>query len=74
MKKVPLTVFVSQYGQGKAAKLFGVRQSAISKAIALKRNITVIVHEDGRIEAEEIKAFPGHRCRHDLSRSELNPT
>ncbi|PHM22119.1 Cro/CI family transcriptional regulator [Xenorhabdus budapestensis] len=61
MERISLSDFVSQIGQGETAALFGVRQSAISKALAIGRNITVIVHQDGRVEAEELKPFPAHR-------------
>ncbi|WP_426576307.1 Cro/CI family transcriptional regulator [Xenorhabdus stockiae] len=61
MERIPLSDFVSQKGQEEAASLFGVNQSAISKALAIGRKITVIVHRDGRIEAEELRPFPSHR-------------
>ncbi|MCC8421975.1 Cro/CI family transcriptional regulator [Photorhabdus thracensis] len=58
MDRIPLSDFVSKNGQQETAALFGIRQSAISKALSIGRKITVIVHSDGRIEAEEIKPFP----------------
>lgn len=58
MERISLETFASRKGQEKTAELFGVRQSAISKALALGRKITVIVHDDGRVEAEELKPFP----------------
>ncbi|AOM42604.1 Cro/CI family transcriptional regulator [Xenorhabdus hominickii] len=61
MEKIPLSDFVFQKGQEEAASLFGINQSAISKALSVGRKITVIVHLDGRVEAEELKPFPAHR-------------
>lgn len=61
MERISLETFASRKGQEKTAELFGVRQSAISKALALGRKITVIVHDDGRVEAEETKPFPSTR-------------
>lgn len=58
MKKLTLKEFADQEGQVTAASKLGVRQSAISKALRLKRNIFVLVHMDGTTEAEEIKPFP----------------
>ena len=61
MERISLQEFVSSKGQEKTAELFGIRQSAISKALALGRKITVIVYEDGRVEAQELKAFPSSK-------------
>lgn len=58
MKRIPLIAFATEIGQNNVAKMLGVRQSAISKAILKKRNIYVIQKSDGTIEAEEIKSFP----------------
>ncbi len=62
MKKISLKDYANIEGQAKAAASLGVRQSAISKAIRAERNVTVTIHEDGRVEAEEIKAFPTQKC------------
>lgn len=61
MERIPLEEFVSSKGQEKTAEIFGIRQSAISKALAFGRNITVIIHDDGRVEAEEVKPFPNNK-------------
>lgn len=42
----------------KLRKLWGVYQSAISKAIKQKRRVNVLILEDGKIEAEEVRPFP----------------
>ncbi|WAT10111.1 Cro/CI family transcriptional regulator [Rouxiella badensis] len=61
MERISLQEFVSSKGQEKTAELFGIRQSAISKALALGRKITVIIHDDGRVEAQELKPFPNSK-------------
>lgn len=58
MERLPLPDYVSKHGQGKTAEELGVYQSAISKALKNKRNITVLVHESGKVEAEELRPFP----------------
>lgn len=58
MERLPLPDYVSKHGQGKTAEELGVYQSAISKALKKKRNITVWVGEDGEVKAEEIRPFP----------------
>ncbi|ANJ92455.1 Cro/CI family transcriptional regulator [Serratia plymuthica] len=58
MERLPLPDYVSKHGQGKAAEELGVYQSAISKALKNKRNITVLVHASGKVEAEELRPFP----------------
>lgn len=68
MKRISLADFVSQNGQERSAAVFGVRQSAVSKALACKRDITVIIHADGQIFAEEIRPFPSKK----ISVAQLN--
>ncbi len=58
MQRIKLKDYASRFGQTKAAKDLGVYQSAIFKAISSKRDITVIVHDDGTVSAEELKPFP----------------
>lgn len=61
MEKLTLSAFVGKFGQASAANLLGVRQSAISKALRVGRDIFIIVHPGGRLEAKEIKAFPSQQ-------------
>lgn len=63
MEKLSLSEYVARTSQGKAAKVFGIQQSAICKAIAEGRNITVIIHDNGQIEAEEVKPFPNKKIK-----------
>lgn len=58
MKKITLEEFAGSMGQVKAAEMLGVRQSAVSKALRLKRKVFVLVLDDGSVQAEEIKPFP----------------
>ncbi|EJA3078814.1 hypothetical protein C3D80_19755 [Cronobacter sakazakii] len=61
MQRLKLKDYAARFGQTKTASDLGVYQSAIFKAINSKRNITVIVHDDGSVSAEELKPFPGNR-------------
>jgi DNA-binding transcriptional regulator LsrR (DeoR family) len=58
MERLPLPAYVQMHGQGKTAEELGVYQSAISKALKKKRNITVWIDEDGKVKAEELRPFP----------------
>ncbi|MGH4642178.1 Cro/CI family transcriptional regulator [Klebsiella pneumoniae] len=58
MKTIPLKDYVLANGQAKTAEALGVYQSAISKAIKQKRRVNVLILEDGKIEAEEVRPFP----------------
>jgi len=61
MQRIKLKDYAKQFGQTKTAQDLGVYQSAIFKALAAERDITVIVHEDGSVSAEELKSFPSIR-------------
>ncbi|MEB7891001.1 Cro/CI family transcriptional regulator [Hafnia alvei] len=63
MEKLSLSEFVSRNSQDKVAKVFGVHQSAICKAIADERQITVTIHDNGKIEAIEQKPFPNKKIK-----------
>ncbi|MFW7224070.1 MULTISPECIES: Cro/CI family transcriptional regulator [unclassified Serratia (in: enterobacteria)] len=52
------SVFVAENGEGFAHPQSIAYQSAISKALKSKRNITVLVHDSGMVEAEELRPFP----------------
>lgn len=58
MKIVPLSEYVLENGQAKTAEALGVYQSAISKALKRNRRVNILVKEDGKIEAEEVRPFP----------------
>jgi DNA-binding transcriptional ArsR family regulator len=58
MKRIPLSEYVSEHGQTKTATDLGMYQSAVSKALKSGRNVTVLVYENGKVEAEEHRPFP----------------
>lgn len=60
-QRIKLKEYAMRFGQTKTAQDLGVYQSAIFKAISSRRDITVIVHEDGSVSAEELKPFPSNR-------------
>ncbi|TNV14933.1 hypothetical protein FH968_20645 [Buttiauxella sp. B2] len=65
MQKVPLSDYVLANGQSKTAAELGMYQSAISKAIKHGRKVNVLIHDNGEIEAEEIRPFPSSSKRSD---------
>lgn len=58
MPSIPLEQFASDKGQATAAQLLGMTQGALSKAIRLRRNITVTQNPDGSFTGTEVRAFP----------------
>ncbi|MCO7512367.1 Cro/CI family transcriptional regulator [Serratia fonticola] len=72
MKRYSLFEFVQTHGQAKTAEIFGVNQSAISKAVRLCRNVTVYESGDGTFKAEETRPFP-HREKPTTNGSSLKP-
>ncbi|WP_063657737.1 Cro/CI family transcriptional regulator [Candidatus Arsenophonus triatominarum] len=63
MKTYSLINFVKKIGQAEAARKLGIYQSAISKALRMRRRITVLIHDDGKVEAEEVKPFPSSNIK-----------
>ncbi|HBO22451.1 MAG TPA: hypothetical protein DD649_06120 [Providencia sp.] len=60
MERIPLSEYVKNNSQEKAASLIGVHQTAISKALREGRNILLTATEGG-IQAIEIKPFPSNK-------------
>ncbi|EUD04819.1 putative regulatory protein Cro [Providencia alcalifaciens RIMD 1656011] len=60
MERIPLSEFVKENSQEKAASLIGVHQTAISKALREGRNILLTSTESG-VQAIEIKPFPSSK-------------
>ncbi|MNG34890.1 Cro [compost metagenome] len=58
------TMTLTEYLDGKhgtqvvLAEKLGVNQSAISQMVRAKRNIQLTIHDDGRIEANELRPIP----------------
>lgn len=55
MKELTIVEFVAVHGQSAAAKALNLSQPAIWKALHKGRDIRIRLHDDGRIEAYEIK-------------------
>lgn len=60
MGRITIQDFADKNGQLKAAALLGIRQSSLSKALRVGRDIYVTEHEDGSFSAEELRPFPSH--------------
>lgn len=58
MRRITIQDFADEKGQVKAAALLGIRQSSLSKALRLGREIHVTEHDDGTFTAEELRPFP----------------
>jgi len=59
MKSIPLSEYLADYGtQQELADALGIQQSAVSQMVRSGRNIVVTIHDDGRIEANEIRPVP----------------
>ena len=63
MKRIPLAEFAAEHGQTKAARLLGMTQGSVNKAIRVGRDVHVLCHEDGSFTAEEVKPFPSQPAR-----------
>ena len=58
MENVSLDELVSKLGQARVARALGVKPASIAKAIRIRRNIMVMVNDDGSCIAQEIRPFP----------------
>lgn len=59
MKVMPLEEYLESHGTQKdLANALGVIQSAVSQMLRSKRKIMITLHDDGRIEAHEIRPIP----------------
>ncbi len=58
MQRVTLSDFAAEKGQMQAAKLLGIWQGAVHKALKMRREIYVTLQEDGTYTAEEVRPFP----------------
>ncbi len=58
MENVSLDGLVSRLGQARVARALGVKPASIAKAIRTRRNIMVMVNDDGSYVAKEIRPFP----------------
>ena len=59
MKKTTLNKIVSVRGGAlRIAKMLNIQPSAVQKAVEVGRNITIIEHDDGKVEGYEVRPFP----------------
>lgn len=58
MKKISLNEYLEQGTQTELANALGMNQSAVSQMVRAGRNIEITLHDDGRIEANEIRPIP----------------
>ncbi|WP_426224886.1 Cro/CI family transcriptional regulator [Pseudomonas sp. DSP3-2-3] len=61
MRRIPLTEFAAEHGHTKAAKMLGVTQGALSKAIRVGRDVVVTQCDDGSFTAQESRPFPSQK-------------
>jgi hypothetical protein len=58
MTRIHIKQFAIDKGQAEAARLLGITQGGLSKAILVGRDIFVTQHPDGSYTAEEVRPFP----------------
>lgn len=63
MRRITLSEFAAEKGQVTAAKLIGMRQSSLSKALSVGRAVYVTEHDDGTFTAEEVRPFPSQQSK-----------
>ncbi|WP_336334646.1 Cro/CI family transcriptional regulator [Pseudomonas putida] len=62
MITVSLEEYLAGHGtQSDLAKALGIQQSAVSQMFRAKRDIRITLHDDGRIEANEIRPIPARK-------------
>lgn len=59
MKRSSLEAFLENHSQLSVAQAVGISQGAVSKMLRTGRNITVVEHDDGRLELVEEKPILG---------------
>lgn len=63
MKTVTLIEYLAEHGtQADLAKGLGVQQSAISQMLRAKRNLTITICDDGKLEAVETRPIPARKA------------
>ncbi|WP_341706507.1 Cro/CI family transcriptional regulator [Halopseudomonas sp.] len=60
MQRTTLTEFSKKHGQTEAARLLGMSQGSLNKALKVGREVYVTKTDDG-YEAEEVRPFPTTR-------------
>ena len=67
MENVPLEDLVSRLGQAQVARALGVKPASIAKAIRTRRNIMVLVNDDGSCIGKESRPFPSKAQGQDVT-------
>ena len=67
MENVPLDDLVSRLGQAQLARALGVKPASIAKAIRTRRNIMVLVNDDGSCIGKESRPFPSKAQGQDVT-------
>ena len=55
MQKIPLNEYLERKTQAEVAAEIGVTQGAVWQMVRAGRKIELTIHDDGRVEAHEIK-------------------
>lgn len=58
MRRITLKELAEEKGQTQAANLIGIRQSSLSKALRVGREVFVTEQDDGTWKGEEVRPFP----------------
>ena len=62
MTTVSLEQYLAGHGtQSDLAKALGIQQSAVSQMFRAKRDIRITIHDDGHIEASEVRPIPARK-------------
>lgn len=67
MENIPLDDLVSRLGQAQVARALGVKPASIAKAIRTRRNIMVLVNDDGSCIGKESRPFPSKAQGQDVT-------
>lgn len=67
MHRIPLSEFAEGKGQTQAARLLGLTQGALNKALRVGREIYVIEQRDGSFTAEELRPFPSQAAKSQVA-------
>ncbi|MNC51347.1 Cro [compost metagenome] len=62
MKTLTLEEYLAGHGtQSDLAKALGIQQSAVSQMFRAKRDIRITIHDDGCVEANEVRPIPARK-------------
>ena len=61
MQRIQLSDFAEQHGQTEAARMLGMTQGALNKALKVGREVHVTKQDDGTYTAQEVRQFPSQQ-------------